>query len=170
MITLGTGWRWFWIEGSAFHGAEPDENRWNFEHGALESTSGRIKIHFPSGWSGQVSFASRHNPEVLFPGNIHRTTASLHYGADGDRPLAVSLIWGRDNDEHNGAPSTINGFGVTPLAVRRPNAPEGLHRLLAAGGRLPGDFNGTRSPAAASISIATSNCSSPRRARSPDRP
>ncbi len=125
VVTLGAGWRWISIEGSAFHGAEPDENRWNFEHGPLDSASGRIKIHFPSGWSGQVSFASRHDPEVLFPGNMHRTTASLHYGADGDRPLAVSLIWGRDNDEHHGAPSTLPGLGVIPLAVLHPNAPRG---------------------------------------------
>ena len=113
------------VEGSLFNGREPDENRWNFEHGPLDSASGRIKIHFPSGWSGQVSFASRRNPEGLFPGNIHRTTASLHYGAAGDRPLAVSLIWGRDNDEHHGAPSTLPGLGVIPLAVLHPNAPRG---------------------------------------------
>ncbi len=53
-------------------------------------------------------------------------TASLHYGAAGDRPLAVSLIWGRDIDEHGGAPSTAGGFGVIPLAVRHPNAPKGF--------------------------------------------
>jgi hypothetical protein len=126
VVTLGAGWRWISVEGSAFHGAEPDENRWNFEHGRLDSASGRIKILLPAGWSGQISYGSRRNPEALFPGNIHRTTASLHYGADGDRPLALSLIWGRDSDEHRGAPSTASGFGATPLAVRHPNAPRGF--------------------------------------------
>jgi hypothetical protein len=126
VVTLGAGWRWISVEGSAFHGAEPDENRWNFEHGRLDSASGRVKILLPGGWSGQISYASRRNPEALFPGNMHRTTASLHYGADGDRPLAISLIWGRDNDEHRGAPSTAGSSGATPLAVLHPNAPRGF--------------------------------------------
>ena len=114
VITLGTGWRWFSIEGSAFHGAEPDENRWNFEHGPLDSASGRIKIHFPSGWSGQVSFASRHDPEVLFPGVIHRTTASLHYGADGDRPLAVSLSGAATTMSTMARPQPYPGSALLP--------------------------------------------------------
>ncbi len=125
VVTLGGGWRWITVEGSVFHGAEPDENRWNLEHGRLDSASGRIKIRFPAGLSGQFSYASRRDPELLFPGNMHRTTASLHYGAEGDRPLAVSLIWGRDNDEHRGAPSTVGGFAAVPLAVLHPNAPRG---------------------------------------------
>jgi hypothetical protein len=126
VVTLGAGWRGISIEGSAFHGAEPDENRWNFEHGALDSASGRVRLTARGGWSAQVSYASRRNPEALFPGNIHRTTASLHYGAEGDRPVAVSLIWGRDNDEHRGAPSQAGGLPqVSPLAIRHPNAPRG---------------------------------------------
>ena len=126
VVTLGAGWRWISLEGSAFHGAEPDENRWNFEHGALDSASGRVKLTARGGWSAQISYASRRDPEALFPGNIHRTTASLHYGAEGDRPVAVSLIWGRDNDEHRGAPSQLGGLSRFSLEEpRHPNAPRG---------------------------------------------
>ncbi|HKF45093.1 MAG TPA: hypothetical protein VKG01_18495 [Thermoanaerobaculia bacterium] len=125
VITAGFGWRWLILEGSAFHGAEPNENRWDFEHGALDSASGRIRLELPEGWSAQASYASRKDPEVIFPGTKHRATASLHYGAAGDRPVAFSLIWGRDYDGGKGQPSTFGIFRIVPLAVRHPNAPKG---------------------------------------------
>jgi hypothetical protein len=125
VVTAGVGWRFFAVEGSAFRGAEPDENRWNFEHGKLDSASGRVKFFLPGSWSAQASYGSIRNPELLFPGVMHRLTASLHYGADGDQPVAVSLIWGRDRDSGRGAPSIAIGFFATPLAVRHPNAPRG---------------------------------------------
>ena len=34
------------------------------------------------------------------PGNLHRTTASLHYGERGDRPLAASFVWGHNREDH----------------------------------------------------------------------
>jgi hypothetical protein len=39
-------------------------------------------------------------PEALQPGDLRRTTASLHYGAAGDGPFAVSFIWGRNRESH----------------------------------------------------------------------
>jgi hypothetical protein len=133
VATVGVGWRWISIEGSAFRGAEPDENRWNFESGKLDSASGRIKLYLPHGWSGQVSFGSIRDPELLFPGVIHRTTASIHYGAEGDRPLAVSLIYGRDHDAGRGLPSIAIStspeplsLSPVPLALEHPNAPRGF--------------------------------------------
>lgn len=140
VLTLGFGWDWISFEGSAFRGREPDENRWNFESGRLDSASGRIKLHFGGGWSGQVSQGSLRNPEALFPGVIHRTTASIHYGADGDRPLAVSLIYGRDHDGGRGQPSipiatspvplagepSPLSLDPEPLALEHPNAPRGF--------------------------------------------
>jgi hypothetical protein len=126
VITAGFGWRWIILEGSAFHGAEPDENRWNLEHGALDSASGRIRLELPEGWSGQVSYASRKNPDILFPGTRHNLTASVHYGAAGDKPLAFSLIWGREYDGGKGKPSTGGFFRLVPEEVRHPNAPKGF--------------------------------------------
>ena len=40
------------------------------------------------------------------PGDVKRTTASLHYGEKGDRPLAVSFVWGRNRESHG----NFNGF------------------------------------------------------------
>jgi len=100
VITVGAGWRWLALEGSAFHGAEPDEHRWGIEGGGLDSVSGRARADFGHGWSSQVSYGFLKHPEALQPGDLRRTTASLHYGAAGDRPLAVTLLWGRNREEH----------------------------------------------------------------------
>jgi hypothetical protein len=100
VITAGFGWKAVSIEGSVFHGAEPDENRWGIESGALDSASGRIWLRFRDGWSGQVSYGFLKNPEALEPGDLHRVTASISYGAAGDRPFAATLIWGRNDEEH----------------------------------------------------------------------
>ena len=96
VLTFGGGWKWFVLEGSVFHGQEPDENRWNIDGGAIDSATGRARFLFPRGWSGQVSYGFLKNPEPTEPGDLHRITASVSYGAAGDRPLAVSLIWGRN--------------------------------------------------------------------------
>ncbi len=100
VVTAGLGWEWLAVEGSAFHGAEPDEDRADIEGGKIDSASGRVKLSFGSGWSGQFSHAFLHEPEALEEGDTHRTTASVHYGADGDRPFAAMLLWGRNDEEH----------------------------------------------------------------------
>jgi hypothetical protein len=96
VITLGGAWRFVTLEASVFHGREPDEKRWNVDSGPLDSVSGRVKMDFGGGLSGQVSYGFLKDVEALEPGSQHRLTASLHYGAAGDRPIAFSLIWGRD--------------------------------------------------------------------------
>jgi hypothetical protein len=100
VITLGGGWRFATLEASVFHGREPDEHRWNIDRGALDSVSGRAKLDFGGGFSGQVSYAFLKDVEPLEPGSQHRLTASLQYGAAGDGPLAFSLVWGRDVAGH----------------------------------------------------------------------
>jgi hypothetical protein len=101
-VTSGFGWKWLSIEGSAFHGAEPDEDRFDIEGGAIDSVAGRVKLWLPGGWSAQASHAFLHEPEALEEGNTRRTTASLHYGAEGDRPFAATLLWGRNDEDHGG--------------------------------------------------------------------
>ena len=39
VVTAGVGWGMFGLEASGFHGAEPNENRWNIDHGAVDSYS-----------------------------------------------------------------------------------------------------------------------------------
>ncbi len=100
VITLGAGWKWVALEGSAFRGREPDENRWDIDGGRIDSASLRARFFLGAGWSGQLSHGYLRQPEALVPGNTHRTTASLDYGAAGDRPLAVTLMWGRNVETH----------------------------------------------------------------------
>jgi hypothetical protein len=107
VVTAGFGWNAVSIEGSAFHGAEPDADRKDIEGGAIDSAAGRIRLRLANGWSAQLSHAFLHEPEAAEPGDLRRTTASVHYGAEGDRPFAASLIWGRDDEAHGVSDSLL---------------------------------------------------------------
>ena len=101
VITAGISHRKFRLEASGFHGAEPGENRWIIQQGALDSYSGRL-WWFPSeNWAAQVSAGRLTKPEALEPGDQVRATASVSYSKDG---WSSSVIWGRNHDtatQHN---------------------------------------------------------------------
>jgi hypothetical protein len=115
VITAGLSHGIFGIEASAFRGAEPNENRWNIDHGAIDSYSGRITVSPNPNWTGQVSIGRLTKPEALEPGDQVRATASVTY----NRPYtggnwATSLIWGRvhkTSDQRN-----LNGYGLESVA------------------------------------------------------
>ena len=65
------------LEGSAFHGREPDEKRYGITPGALDSWATRLWYRPSNAWIAQVSYGFLHQPEELEPGNIKRTTGSL---------------------------------------------------------------------------------------------
>ena len=97
VVTLGFTYGIARIEGSGFHGREPDENRWNIDQGAIDSWSTRLTIQPGKNWSGQYSYARIKSPEQLFPDETQeRMTASIMY----NRPLrdgnwATTILWGR---------------------------------------------------------------------------
>src|SRR5204863_3706610 len=64
------------IEGSVFNGREPDQHRWDFDFGALDSFAARLWVKPSPQWEFQVSSARLKHPEELEPGNITRTTMS----------------------------------------------------------------------------------------------
>lgn len=80
------------VEGSAFHGAEPDEERWDLDGGRIDSGSGRIVFTPISSLSVQASAAFLTKPEKLEPGDQRRWTASASYTRGS---WASSLVWGR---------------------------------------------------------------------------
>jgi len=87
------------LEASGFHGAEPGENRWTIGHGPIDSWSTRLSVFPTRNWMAQVSVGRLTHPEVLEPGDVVRSTASIHYS----RPMrgeswSTSLIWGRNHD------------------------------------------------------------------------
>ena len=98
VFTLGVK-RGIWgFEASGFHGGEPDENRWDFDAGAVDSWAGRISVTPSENWAAQVSIGRLRHPEAAEPGDIVRSTASVSY----NKPFtqgnwATSLIWGRNH-------------------------------------------------------------------------
>jgi len=115
VVTAGIVHGMLRLEASGFHGGEPDENRWNIDHGAIDSYSARITLSPNANWTGQVSAGRLTKPEVLEPGDQVRTTASVTY----NRPYAggnwaTSVIWGRAHKTGSGA--NLNGYGLESAA------------------------------------------------------
>jgi hypothetical protein len=101
----------FGLEASGFHGGEPNENRWNIDHGAMDSWSGRFTFTPNPRWAAQVSAGRLTHPEALEPGDQTRVTASATYVRpfhEGD--WATSLIWGRVHKTDSG--DNLNGFDL----------------------------------------------------------
>jgi hypothetical protein len=98
VVTVGLTHSILRLEGSGFHGREPDEYRWNIDSGAIDSWSTRLTVQPGQNWSAQYSFAHLTSPEALSPqDDIQRMTASIMY----NRPIArgnwaSTLIWGRN--------------------------------------------------------------------------
>lgn len=87
---------------SGFRGAEPDEKRWNVEHGKIDSWAARFTFDPSPNWTAQISTGHLEHPEALEPGDIQRTTASVSYS--GNSPLGrldSSFLFGH-NDKSEG--------------------------------------------------------------------
>jgi len=98
VATAGLSYKVVRIETSGFHGAEPDENRWNVTYGAMNSYSGRLSFAPSSRWAAQVSAGHLTRIEALEQGDVVRTTASVEYimPRPHGNAWATSLIWGRN--------------------------------------------------------------------------
>jgi hypothetical protein len=98
LVTVGVihdAWK---IEASRFHGREPDQFRYNVEHGALDSTSARLSWNPTREWSVQASWADQMSPEQLQPDkNEKRWSASAIYTHQfGERASwSTTVAWGR---------------------------------------------------------------------------
>jgi hypothetical protein len=89
------------VEGSVFNGREPDEDRWDFDFGKLDSVSGRIWYKPADRWEFQVSSGRLVEPEQLEPGNIIRTTASASWMNMKDADFsAVTAAYGVNATSH----------------------------------------------------------------------
>jgi hypothetical protein len=98
VITAGLAGRTWQIEGSAFRGREPDENRWDIETPRLDSWSVRATLTPSEHWAMQVSHGRIKEPEVLHPGEDEiRTTASVHY-ASGPKLAAMAAFSAKNRD------------------------------------------------------------------------
>ena len=109
VVTTGLVIERFKLEGSAFNGHEPDEERWSIQPAALDSWSMRASVAPARDWTAQYSIGHLDHPEALEPWNQLRQTASVEY----NRPLALgnwatSLIWGRVHEI--GPETNLNGY------------------------------------------------------------
>jgi hypothetical protein len=92
--------RWT-IEGSLFNGREPDEDRWDFDFGPLDSASVRLWFRPREEWEFQASSGYLRNPDELEPGNIVRTTTSGSWlKRDGDNFTAAMAAYAMNVGEH----------------------------------------------------------------------
>src|SRR5579883_2281079 len=100
VVTVALRRNWLRVEASGFHGAEPGENRWIIQQGAIDSWSTRVSVFPTRNWMAQVSAGRLTRPEAGSSGDVVRTTASVHY----TRPMgpgegwSSSAIWGRNHD------------------------------------------------------------------------
>jgi hypothetical protein len=91
----------FVLEGSVFNGREPDEDRWDFDLGPLDSFSGRVWYKPTERWEFQFSSGRLKNPEQLEPGDIIRSTISGAWmKQEGNAMSAWTAAFGRNNTDH----------------------------------------------------------------------
>ena len=132
------------IEASVFNGREPDENRWDFDFGKLDSASGRVWYKPSPRWEFQVSSGRLVEPEQLEPGNVIRTTASSAWIRHEETNFsAVTVAYGV-NAAHG---TTRQAFLAEGTRRRGPNAVFGRAevRQLETGALL-GDASARRDP------------------------
>ena len=100
VITAAADWASVSLEGSVFHGAEPNENRWDIQAGALDSYSGRLTLRLPEDFQLQLSAGHLEHPEATEPGNQTRAVGALYWQrAFSDGFVALSLISGLNDTE-----------------------------------------------------------------------
>ena len=87
------------VEGSWFHGREPDERRTDLDLGRLDSYAARLSwTRGP--WQAQASGARRHLPEATTPYDADTLTASLAYVRTDSRLTAVTAAFGQKREIH----------------------------------------------------------------------
>jgi hypothetical protein len=140
--------RWT-LEGSLFNGREPDDVRWNFDFGALDSVSARVWFRPSPSWELQASTGYLVEPEALEHGDIQRTTASVSWFRIAEpAPRAVTVGWGI-NDAAHGTRQALFGefsYGVGRSSVfGRAEAVQVETALLQSGGLpIPHDAQALR--------------------------
>lgn len=102
--------RWT-IEGSVFNGREPDDKRWDFDFGAMDSVCGRVWFRPSAAWELQVSTGHLRRPEQLEPGNLERTTASVSwFRPHGTAVRAVAAGYGVNVTDHGHRQAVFGEF------------------------------------------------------------
>lgn len=97
VITAGVFTRTVQLEGTLFQGREPDDDRYDFDFGGLDSYGGRLTVNPATQWSLTASYGFLKSPEGLHPDeNQHRLGASILYSRRIARrgDWATALVYG----------------------------------------------------------------------------
>jgi hypothetical protein len=108
VLTAGVFTRTIQLEGTLFQGREPDDDRYDFDFGALDSYGGRLTVNPGPHWSLAASYGYLESPEALHPEeNQHRLGASVLYAGNLGRHgvWAGALIYGANKHTMPGEPS-----------------------------------------------------------------
>jgi hypothetical protein len=108
VLTAGVFTRTVQLEGTLFHGREPDDDRYDFDFGTLDSYGGRLTVNPAPHWSLAASYGYLKSPEELHTDeNQHRLGASILYtrriARRGD--WASALVYGANKHVVSAAPS-----------------------------------------------------------------
>jgi len=99
VLTAGVHTQAVKLEASVFHGREPDEDRWDFDFGSLDSWSVRLSVNPTRETALQISYGFLKSPEALRPAeDLHRATASATWSTPWRERgnLALTALWGRN--------------------------------------------------------------------------
>lgn len=144
VATLGARHDDWQLEASLFNGREPDEYRYDFDMGPLDSYSARLSYFPGRDWSAQLSWGHLTAPEVYHPGDENRTTASLMNVSDTPwGQLSTALIWGQgvelqDQAPFIGPPLTLESYMVESELRHGDNHFYGRYELVDKDGLPPG--------------------------------
>jgi len=116
VLTAGVFTRSVQLEGTVFQGREPDDDRYDFDFGALDSYGVRLTINPAPELSVAASYGYLQSPEALHPGeDQHRLGASVLYtrrvSTQGD--WSSGLVYGANKHTATGEPS--QGFAHSVL-------------------------------------------------------
>ena len=118
VLTAGLFTHTWELEGSAFNGREPDQNRWDFDPIKLDSYSGRFTLNPNANWSFAGGYGYLKSPEALNPTeSMHRITASVQRGValGKDGQWASTLLWGAN--KHSTTPGLSHSLLLESEAI-----------------------------------------------------
>jgi hypothetical protein len=90
------------VEGSVFHGREPDEHHYDLDLGAPDSWAARVWLRPAPGWLIQASHGFLEEPEELEPGDQRRTNVSASWSRHRTNGFtAITAAAGRNQRQYS---------------------------------------------------------------------
>lgn len=120
VATVGLVWGGVKLEGSAFRGREPDQDRYDIETPKLDSHSMRLSWNPTPDWALQASLGRLESPEQLTPEvDTDRATASAMWSrAVAAGRVSAMVAWGRNRNRPGTAQDAVLVEGMGEFGDR----------------------------------------------------